>query len=452
MRYERLGSVARTGWPTSARTALVVCAGVVVTVLLIDRSVPPTVTLIGIAVSLGTYWWMVTAEERQSSLTLRSVVVALTVVFAAALMSAPRESGDVWSYEIYGRMVAVHHVSPYRHVPAEFPGDPMYRLVSPVWRHTGSVYGPAFTALSAAVSPFAGSSAVRTRVLYQAMAALAMAGALLLVWRRTRSPAALAWLGLNPVIALQVVNGGRNDALIGLGILGGILLVERGRMRMTGVVTGVAAAVKATAGLAGAGLAFWTWRTKGLRRAALLGGGMLATLGFAYALAGGTAAFGPLNHAAQQISQASIWSEPTRLGLPAVPTTLATLATAAVVGISLWRRTKDDAVEAGIAGPTAFLLAAPYVLPGYLAWVLPGAALHHRRTTARIVALQATLLVGAYAVFRHGPPGLLGEAVTASTALLTPLVLVALLVFYLVQPRRSGRRAPVPSGSGAPCG
>jgi hypothetical protein len=358
------------------------------------------------------------------------------------LSTAPRESGDVWSYEIYGRMVAVHHASPYRHVPAEFLHDPMFRFVSPIWRHTGSVYGPAFTAFSAAVSPLAGDSASRVRFVYQATAALAVAAALLLLWRRTRSPATLAWLGLHPVVALHLVNAGRNDALIGLAILGAALLVERERVRASGVVTGVAAVIKATGGLAGAGLAIWTWRHRGLRRAASLAAALIATVAIAYALAGGTVALGPLDHAAQQISQASVWSEIHRVGLPMVATTLATLVTAAVVAVSLWRRTRDDPAEAGIAGPAAFLLAAPYVLPGYLGWVLPAAALNHHRTISRVVALQATLLVGAYAVFNHQPPGIVGDAIAATTALVTPILGLALIVAYLVQPGRSDRRAP----------
>jgi hypothetical protein len=442
MRHEQSESLTRAARSTSAGIALVACAGATVVVLLTDRSVPSLFTLIGISVALGAYWWMVTADARRASLTLRSVVVALAVVFAAALTTAPRESGDVWSYEIYGRMVAVHHASPYRHVPNEFPSDPMFRFVSPAWRHIGSVYGPAFTAFSSAVSPLAGDSAVRTRLLYQTTAALAMSGALVLLWRRTRSPSTLAWLGLHPVIALHVVNGGRNDALIGLGILGAILLAERARPRASGFVTGVAGAIKATGALAGAGLAVWTWRRNGLRRAAVLAAATVATLGVAYALAGGTTALGPLSHAAKLVSRASVWSEFSRLGLPAVPITLSTLVTAAVVAAALLRRTRCDAAEAGIAGPAAFLLAAPYVLPGYLGWILPGAAVEHRSRTSRIVALQATLLVGFYALIRHRPPGFVGDAVVASTALVTPLLGVALLVAYLVQPSGSGRRTP----------
>jgi Glycosyltransferase family 87 len=436
MRFEHAGGRARARRPTNARVALVVCTAATAIVLVIDQSVPAIMTLVGIAVALGAYWWMVVAETRRPSLTLRGVIVAVAAVFAVALSTGPRESGDIWSYEIYGRMVAVHHASPYRHVPAEFVHDPLFRYVSPAWQHTGSVYGPAFTAFSAAVSPLAGDSAVRARFVYQATAALAMAAALWLLWRRTRSPSTLAWLGLHPVIALHVVNGGRNDALIGLGILGAALFVEREKLWASGLVTGVAAVIKATAGLAGAGLAVWTWRRRGLRRAVVLGAALVATVAIAYALAGGTVALGPLDHAAGQVSQGSVWYEPTRLGLPAAPTMVMTLMTAVIVAVGIWRRARDDPAEAGIAGPASFLLAAPYVLPGYLGWVLPGAAIHPARRTSRIVALQATLLVAAYAVFHHQLQGVLGDAIVKTTGLVTPLLGVALLVAYLRTPGR----------------
>jgi hypothetical protein len=446
MRFEHAGGRARAGRPTNAGVALVVCAAATAIVLVIDHSGPPILTLAAIAVALGGYWWMVVAENRRPSLTLRGVIVAVAVVFAVALSTGPRESGDIWSYEIYGRMVAVHHASPYRHVPAEFMHDPLFRYVSPAWQHTGSVYGPAFTAFSAAVSPLAGDSAVRARFVYQATAALAMAGALWLLWRRTRSPATLAWLGLHPVIALHVVNGGRNDALIGLGILGAALFVEREKLWASGLVTGVAAAIKATAGLAGAGLAVWTWRRRGLRRAAVLSAALVATVAIAYALAGGTVALGPLDHAAGQVSQGSVWYEPARLGLPAAPTTVMTLMTAAIVAVAIWRRTRDDPAEAGIAGPAAFLLAAPYVLPGYLGWVLPGAAIHPARRTSRIVALQATLLVAAYAVFHHQLQGVVGDAIVATIGVVAPLLGVALLVAYLRTPGKRSVLQPVGAG------
>jgi hypothetical protein len=92
-------------------------------------------------------------------------------------------------------------------------------------------------------------------------------------------------------------------------------------------------------------------------------------------------------------------------------------------------------------GPAAFLLAGPYVLPGYLGWVLPAAALEHNRRTARIIALQATLLVGAYEIFHLPSSGLIAHALTSSAGLLAPLLGVVLLVAFLAAPRRSRTHA-----------
>lgn len=432
----------RTRPVPGAVAALVVCTGGTVALLLVDGSAPAPFVLLSVAVALGGYWWMVGAERRQPALTLRAVAVAIAVVLGTAVTTAPRESGDIWSYTIYGRMVAVHHASPYRHFPDEFPNDPLFPLVSPVWRHTGSVYGPAFTALAATISPLAGDSAARARFLYQAIAALAVGAALLLLWRRTRSPAALAWFGLHPVVALELINGGRNDALIGVGVLGATLLVERTRAGASGAVTGVVTAMKATAVLTGAGLAVWTWRRRRRRLAAVLGAATLATIAGAYAVAGGAVALGPLRHAAVQVSKASPWAVLHALG---ISTTAAMVAAAAAVAVCLVRQTRDDPAQAGIAGPAAFLLAAPYVLPGYLGWVLPGAAVHHERSTARIVALQATLLVGAYTVFRHQPSGLVGDLLAGATYALTPLLGAVLLIAFLAQPRRAHRPDAAPA-------
>jgi hypothetical protein len=397
-------------------------------------------------VALAGYWWMVTAERRRPALSLRAVVVAVAVVLGTAVTTTPRESGDIWSYTIYGRMVAVHHASPYRHLPDEFPNDPLFPQVSAAWRHRGSVYGPAFLAVAAAVAPAAGDSASRARLAYQALAALAVAGALLLLWRRTRSPAALAWFGLHPVVGLQLVNGGRNDAWIGLGVLAAILLVERKRAAAAGVVTGVATAMKATTALAGAGLAVWAWRRRDRRRAAILAVATGATVVVAYAAAGGTVALGPLRDAAGQISSASLWEPLHRIGMSARP---AMVVAVAAVAVCVVRQTRDDPAQAAIAGPAAFLLAAPYVLPGYLGWVLPGAALDHDRVTARVVALQATLLVGAYAVLRHQPTGTFGDVLAGATYVLAPLLGAALLLWFVVQPRRRGRDAR-PAGDAEP--
>src|SRR5438552_896578 len=87
-------------------------------------------------------------------------------------------------------------------------------------------------------------------VLVDAFGALAVFIALVLIARRVRSAAAVAIVGLNPVAAYMVVNAGHNDALVGLGVLVGVLLASRERHTTATLAFTAAALVKATAGLA----------------------------------------------------------------------------------------------------------------------------------------------------------------------------------------------------------
>ena len=174
-------------------------------------------------------------EGRRRLVGLRPVVVAVGVVLLMAVAVWPQSSNDVWSYTMYGRMVSAHGVSPYQHVPADFPTDPFDHLVSPIWQHRGSVYGPAFVGYAATLTAVAAIRGSRTGCCSSSVPALAVAAALVLVWRRTRSPAAVAWLGLNPVFGAIIVNSGQIDAVIGLAILVAALLAAQRRGWASGV-------------------------------------------------------------------------------------------------------------------------------------------------------------------------------------------------------------------------
>src|SRR5438128_12204247 len=93
MRHEGPRSLIRTGRWTSATVALVVCTvGTAITLVVGRRSA--ILLLASVAVALGGYWWMVTAEARRPTLTLRAVVVAVAVVIGVAVTTVPRQSGD----------------------------------------------------------------------------------------------------------------------------------------------------------------------------------------------------------------------------------------------------------------------------------------------------------------------------------------------------------------------
>jgi hypothetical protein len=153
--------------------------------------------------------------------------LAVAVVLQALPLAAPLLlSKDVFLYWSEARIVTVHHASPYRATPSDYPGDVALPRVSEEWRSSRAPYGPAWEAL--ALAPAAASSTARDAV--SAYRVLAIVGVLLaaaLVALRTRRAAAVALLGWNPLVALHFGGGGHSDgwlmALVLVGVAGASL-------------------------------------------------------------------------------------------------------------------------------------------------------------------------------------------------------------------------------------
>ena len=366
----------------------------------------PTLALL--AVAFAALAVVLVAERRRRRLG-RSLVVGVTAgLLVLAVVVPPRQSGDLWSYAMYGRMVSEYQASPYRHTPAEFRGDPIGRRVPRFWEDSRSVYGPAFTAVSVAGMAVAGRSATVARLFFQGLAALAVALALLVVDRRSHDPVALAVLGVNPVTVVSVVNGGHNDALVGLALLVGVLFVAARRPAWAGVALAGAALVKVTALLPLAVVAVWAWRHHGRREATVLAG-TAAAVGLAgLALAGGPAVLDALGDLGGRINGGSVWAGPYRWidgsappaagggGLAGTLTVLGTVAATGLAALLVVRRGRDEGLVLATAGAVvAYLLVGAYVLPWYLAWGLPLLALAWRwRLGWLAMACAAVLALG----------------------------------------------------------
>jgi hypothetical protein len=339
-------------------------------------------------------------EMRRPALRSRDVWLATAALLALAVVIPPQSSRDLWSYAFYGRAVSQYHESPYTHVPAEHPHDPAVERSNRVWDHTPSVYGPAFAAVSAVGMRAAASSPLRMRLFFQGLAALAVLAVLAVLHRRGAPPGALALVGLNPLTVASIVNNGHNDLFVGLAVLGAVLLARDRHGAATGAVSGLACLVKISALLPLGALVFWLWRrdrVAALRAAAA--GAAVVLVG--YALAGGTAALAPLRTASGHISESSIWDplqDVHRHGGP-VPALViwlpvALVATIVVVG---WQR-RSDPVAVTVAAVLAYILAAPYVLPWYVGWILPLLALTWRSRLTRLVIAWSALAMVAYSL------------------------------------------------------
>ena len=434
--------------------ALVVTTGTLLLVLVSSRhSVLSAWTVIVSAVSAAVFVFL---EQRRPRVGIRPVLVAIGLVLLVAVGLPPRSSNDVWSYTMYGRMVSVHGSSPYQHVPADFRTDPFDKRVSPIWQHRGSVYGPAFVGYAAAVTFLAGDSVTVDRLLFQLGALLVIAAVLWLVWRRTRSPSALAWLALNPLFGAVIVNNGQIDAFVGLAILAAVLLAYERRGVLAGVAIAAASLVKITGLVALAGIVFWLWR-RGERRAAVLATvttGAVVGLVYLPFLSGASHV---LNGADHTVTPGSPWNLPAQLlvgkdagrdlpGLIVHNSTLSTifylsLALTAVLAVGLawrWARAPRPELAAGVA-TASYVVTAEYTLPWYGGWVLPMFADRRISRIGWVVWAQAAVLLAAWRLPTHHTGGVFDTFLRGTFAYALPIVL---LIAFALLPNRGPTDAP----------
>ena len=439
----------------SAALVIIGATGAIALLLVGDRYLPIGITLAGLGVP-PIAWFVLSAAERRGhpcNPWLLATGIGGLLLLAVAL--PPRGSHDLWSYVMYGRMISHHASSPYLHVPNDFRTDPFLRRVATGWRNTPSVYGPVFAAVAAFGSFVAGGSALAARLFHQGLAALAIVIALRLIWWRTRSTAAVALLGLNPLVIISVVNGGHNDALVGLAALGATLLALADRPGWAGVCLALAALVKITALLAAPALLVWIAYRIGRRAATRFAISTGVAVAVAYAAAG-WAAVTALGTNGSLVSRASLWNLPLTLvgatgrrssgmsgvswlGVTAVLSVL--LIGAIALAIAWRRRHAIDPAAAVALALAAYLVVGMYVLPWYVVWMIPVAALSTNRLPHRLVLLFCGLLPAVYALKARALPHPVGPEWHWIGSGLVPVALLAAFVAVAFA-RGSGRHRP----------
>ena len=333
-----------------------------------------------------------------------TAIVAMHLVF---LLAPPLLSHDVFSYIAYARLGVAHHLDPYEHSPLAIAGDPGFT-------HAGSVravsaYGPLFTLATYPLSPLGVPAAFW---ILKVVASLASLGIVWAVWRiaerlgRDALFAAVA-VGLNPVVLVHVVGGAHNEALTVLLTMIGVLLWVGTRRAAGVVVATVAAGVKASAGLVVpfliAGDRQRALRLLGAAAATLVALALVAVAAF------GTSALDAFSLIGDNQGRSSRYSLPYKtaqlLGalLPGTrldyrdPVRLAfALAFAAVFLWLLWRvwRGLIQALDAIGWATLAILVASAWLVPWYILWLLPFAALSRdRRLQIATLAMCAWVMV-----------------------------------------------------------
>jgi hypothetical protein len=320
-------------------------------------------------------------------------VAGLHVLF---LLAPPLLSQDVFSYIAYARLGVEHGLSPYAHAPIDIPHDPVFGFAGS--KDAVSVYGPAFTLLTYPLSSLGVAGAYWV---LKVIAAAASLGVVALVWRTAerlgRDPVAPAlFVGLSPLVLVHVVSAAHNEALVMLLAMAGVYAFVAGRPAAAGALSTFGAGLKASAGLV---VPYLVLGSRPRVRAALLGvaGAALALvviglIGFGTHVLDALGLLSSNQGRSSRLSFPYIVSEV--VGHRGVVRGAFGLAFAGVAAWTLWRtwRGADPVRMAGWA-TFAILIASAWLVPWYLLWLLPLAALAaDRRLAIATVALSGWVL------------------------------------------------------------
>jgi Glycosyltransferase family 87 len=308
----------------------------------------------------------------------RVVWTAVAVLVVAFALAGPLLSLDVFSYITYARLGAEHGLNPYDSAPADIPSDPAGSRVDD-WRFAVSVYGPAFTLATYPLGLVGVPAALWILKGVSALAVLAICALLarIAAVRGVRPGTAVAFVGLNPLVLVHVVGGAHNDALMSLAVVGGIAAALAGREALAGAALVTAAAVKVTGAVSA------PFALLGVsRRAPLVTGGLAAALviGVATLVAFGPEAADALGLAGGNQAKTSYWSVPSTVsrltGIGVDPVRFAFLAgfAALAVWLLVWTARGGDWVRAAGWAVFGLLVATAWLVPWYVIWVLPLAA------------------------------------------------------------------------------
>ncbi|MGB7587674.1 MAG: polyprenol phosphomannose-dependent alpha 1,6 mannosyltransferase MptB [Solirubrobacterales bacterium] len=349
-------------------------------------------------VGFGAYVGLLVAAPSLDRRLVWGVICTLLLAFAVA---PPLLSHDVYSYIDYARLGVVHGLNPYVHAPAAAPADPAFTDVE--WRHTTSVYGPLFTLLT---YPLAWLSVGLATWVLKALAAAAVLAIALLLARlapaRGIDPRrAAAFVALNPLVLVHVVGGAHNDAVAMLLATLGVAMVLSARETAGGAAFAAALAIKTPVALAAPFALIGTHRTTnepptGRKRVyisrfrpigrLLLGATLaLAAIALAAYLAFGWHWLDALTLVAQRQGKTSHLSIPTTfaritgLDSDSVRTAALTLYAVFFMYLLAWTWRGGDWVRAAAWASSGLLLATAWLLPWYLIWALPLAALSRDR-------------------------------------------------------------------------
>jgi hypothetical protein len=158
-----------------------------------------------------------------------ATVIAVHFIF---FLAPPLALTDIFNYVNYGRMEAVHNLNPYTTIPILEPhNDPSYDLSN--WHQLLSPYGPLFTIFTFVVVPLGVAASFWVLKGCLALASLGTIWLVWKCAKLLgRDPVkAIVLVGLNPIVLVWGLGGDHNDFLMVFLVVFGFYLLLRARQR-----------------------------------------------------------------------------------------------------------------------------------------------------------------------------------------------------------------------------
>lgn len=355
---------------------------------------------VGLSVVLVTMtlaYFVVLASVR--TLSMQLIVMSVIALHVILLMSPPMQLTDTFNYLGYARLGGLHHLNPYNHVIAQELHDPVYRFAT--WYHLRSPYGPLFTVASYPLSMLPLGVAywvLKVVTVLFSLTFIALVGKCARLLGRDPRFAVL-FVAANPIFLMYAIAGFHNDFFMLVPSTAAIALLLARRDRSAGAMLMVAVAVKFTAILLLPFLLFAARPTQ--RRMRIMVGVALAAIPLAI---GDLAVFGlTLPNLVDQSTLLTPWSFPNLVGLVlgvggGTPGVLRLATVALVVTVALLLRRRRDWLSGAGWSTVALVASLAWLVPWYVIWVLPLAALG---TSLRL--RRAALAITVYLVFAFIP-------------------------------------------------
>jgi Glycosyltransferase family 87 len=346
-----------------------------------------------ILVMLGAY---ITALAALRTLSMRMIAACIVAVHVILVLGPPFQLTDMGNYLGYARLGGLHGLNPYTHVIGQEMHDPIFHLAT--WLNLHSPYGELFTALSyplAFVSIPVAYWIIKLVTVALSLALIALVCAC--VRRLGRDPRYAAVLvGLNPIYLVYAVGGFHNDFFLLVPAIGAVVLLQARRDRAAGAVLMLAVGIKFSAVLLLPFLLVGAWPDRRRVRDVIVGVVLAAVPLIAMSLV----LFGlSLPNLSDQSTLLTPFSFPNLFGYfigvgggTSGVLRLANLALIVTV-VLLVRRRGDWIANAGWA-TVALIASLAWVMPWYVIWVLPLAALSSSvRLRRTALALSVFLLL-----------------------------------------------------------